>query len=524
MWRAYSPPPPPRKDAAQRSVELEEILLSKEQSFISQPQQQQQQQPNPFRAEKLLDPSADPDASPSPSAKNLNRDLNTIKAKVDPSEAMVEEEKTLESSSGLALWMDQKNITAETRKAIVQTFGYPTMTAVQQKVCELLPTDQDLLVRAKTGTGKTLAFLVAAYENVMKKGGFGGRSASVLILSPTRELALQISNEAKRFVLGRGLTVRTLIGGEDRKRQKTAITMDGKVNFIVATPGRLIDFLQTERVMKKRMEELKVVIFDEADQLLEMGFREAMETISGFLPESRQTFMFSATLSTPIRKIADRVLKQDRISLDTVPVDDVPTHMNVKQTYIVAPFSQHLPVLYKLITDHRQNVPNAKTIVFFPTTKAVQALSDLFNRMEGIDIMTIHSKMDQRQRTRISDRFRKSRSAILFTTDVSARGVDYPGVTFVVQVGVPTSADQYVHRIGRTGRAGRGGEGVLLVSPYEKRFLETIVGVVPVKKSFEVEPNLVARDEEIVRVLGRAFEGATGEMRECFMAYLGYCE
>ncbi|KAI8847688.1 P-loop containing nucleoside triphosphate hydrolase protein [Chytridium lagenaria] len=426
---------------------------------------------------------------------------------------------------GLALWSNQTTISEDTRKSIVDIFGYKTMTDVQKQVCDLLPTENDLLVRAKTGTGKTLAFLIAAYENVMKSGGFSVKSSSILILSPTRELALQIANEAKRFVLGQKMTVRTLIGGEDRRRQKKSIAMEGRVDIIVATPGRLIDFLSTEKVMKKRIEQLKVVIFDEADQLLELGFREDMETISSHLPTNRQTFMFSATLSPNIKKIADRVLKEKRISLDTVPKDDVPTHLNVKQTYITAPYSQQVASIYKVISDHREKVPNSKIIVFFPTTRSVTNMSNLFNVISGMDIISIHSKLEQRQRSRISDRFRASRSAVLFTTDVSARGVDYPGVTLVLQVGVPTSTEQYIHRVGRTGRAGKSGEGILILSPYEKKFLQSLTGEVPIKQSFEYEPNLIARDENIQKIISQAFISYDNtDAKDSFYAHLGYCK
>ncbi|KAJ3101217.1 hypothetical protein HDU97_001568 [Phlyctochytrium planicorne] len=433
-----------------------------------------------------------------------------------------ESQSSVKASSELSLWSDQENISKETRTAIIKTFGYPTMTLVQKKVCDLLPTDKDLLVRAKTGTGKTLAFLVAAYENVMKNGGFSRNSASILILSPTRELALQISEEADRFVRGQGLKVRALVGGEDRRRQLRHIT-EGRADIIVGTPGRLIDFLQSEKVMTMRTSLLKTVIFDEADQLLEMGFRDAIATITSSIPQNRQTLMFSATLSAPIRKIADQTLKANRVSLDTVPKDDVPTHFNVKQTYIMSPFSSQLATLYKVIADHKEKTPNAKIIVFFGTTKSVQSISNLFNVMEGIQVITLHSKLEQRQRTRISDRFRNSRSAALFTSDVSARGVDYPGVTLVVQFGIPTSAEQYIHRIGRTGRAGKTGEGVLILSPYEKNFITSLSGQVPIKQSLDFEPNLIIRDEKIQNVLSKAFASYDRTLaKDCFFAFLGY--
>ncbi|KAJ3111055.1 hypothetical protein HDU96_006018 [Phlyctochytrium bullatum] len=421
------------------------------------------------------------------------------------------------------LWADQTNLTQSTRRAMLNHFKYESMTEVQKQVCSLLPTKQDLLVRAKTGTGKTLAFLVGAYENVMANGGFDRHGASILVLSPTRELALQIATEAKRFVMGQGLRVQSLIGGEDRKRQKRALLGDGRVDIIVGTPGRLIDFLSSENSIRRKFETIKVVVFDEADQLLDMGFRDDMEQIASYLPKDRQTFMFSATLSTPIRKIAREILKEGHQSLDTVSKDDVPTHLLTKQSYVVSPFSQQLAVLYKAIVQHRQSVENSKVIVFFNTTKSVQLMADLFNTMPDMDVISIHSKLEQIQRSRISDRFRKSRSSILFTSDVSARGVDYPGVTLVIQVGVPSSTEQYIHRVGRTGRAGKSGEGLLIVSPYEKKFISSLTGKLPLKINLDLDPNLLSRDEVIQERLSQAFKSYDNRhAREAFTAYLGY--
>ncbi|KAI9017577.1 P-loop containing nucleoside triphosphate hydrolase protein, partial [Gaertneriomyces semiglobifer] len=350
------------------------------------------------------------------------------------------------------------------------------MSPVQEAVLSLLPTEKDLLVKAKTGTGKTLAFLIAAVESALaRRQGkpFNDRTVTIMCLAPTRELANQIAAEATKLLAHHRYRVHVAVGGPGRNRMVEQLRRP-KVHVVVATPGRLLDMLQSVPDFKQKCQGIETLIFDEADLLLEMGFREALADIADHLPAERQTFMFSATLSKAIMDIAKRTLRPDYAFINAVPKNDTPTHLKVRQTYAVLPFSQQLPVLYECIRQHREANPQAKIMVFFPTTKIVGYLAGVFNDIQGMDVMEIHSRLTQQQRTRIAEKFRRARSGILFTSDVSARGVDYPGVTLVIQVGMPSSKDQYIHRVGRTGRAGASGEGFMMLSPYEKTFLKEL--------------------------------------------------
>lgn len=425
------------------------------------------------------------------------------------------------------------------------------MTSVQDAVLSLLPrlscspsptplaltpTDnpneiqqaQDILVRAKTGTGKTLAFLLPALEGRLRAlesfaatwkvenptgtsmegkralATFAKSSVGALILSPTRELAIQIANEA--IALTTHLPqfgVRLLVGGASRSVQLKEWHRSPSNDIVVATPGRCVDLVQTESMVRNALANTRMLILDEADTLLDMGFADDIATVSRFLPENsdRQTFLFSATVSKSIREVARKSMKKDHVFVDTVGKNDVDTHLHIPQYHSVLPSSEHqiLHILRLLAHDQLLHARKAsenggigggKAIVFLPTTRLTQLFSLVLNSMKhhlpwGRDtlLVEIHSKKDQSQRTRASDTFRSAKTgySILVSSDVSARGVDYPGVTRVIQVGVPGSRDLYIHRVGRTGRAGKEGRGDLVLLPWEIGFLSWQLNDLPLK-------------------------------------------
>jgi ATP-dependent RNA helicase MSS116 len=387
---------------------------------------------------------------------------------------------------------------------------------------------QDILVRAKTGTGKTLAFLIPALEGRLRSlesfmanyklenpeastqeqrkalATFAKNSVGALILSPTRELATQIANEA--IALTTHLPqfgVRLLVGGASRGMQLREWSRSPSNDIVVATPGRCVDLLQSESSVRNPMANARMLILDEADTLLDMGFADDIATVSRHLPENsdRQTFLFSATVSKSIREVARKSMKKDHVFLDTVGKDDVDTHLHIPQYHTVLPTaeSQIIHILRLLAHDqlvHAQaqaadpSVGSGKTIIFLPTTRMTQLFSLIVSSMKhhlpwGRDtlLVEIHSKKTQEQRTRASDTFRRASTgySILVSSDVSARGVDYPGVTRVIQVGVPGSRDLYIHRVGRTGRAGKAGRGDLVLLPWEIGFLSWQLNDLPLK-------------------------------------------
>ncbi|KAI8332406.1 P-loop containing nucleoside triphosphate hydrolase protein [Chlamydoabsidia padenii] len=428
--------------------------------------------------------------------------------------------------AGITRFDQLDTINPLTLRSLDKVFKYKDMSVVQAAVLSKLPNQNDMFVKAKTGTGKTLAFLVAALETSL-----AGKSrddlkhcdgTSILVISPTRELAYQIADEAKKLTKFHHFGVHCLVGGDSKRTQIQKLER-GRCDIVVATPGRLNDMLSSVRHLKRACENLKVLVLDEADQLLDMGFKQELQRILTHLPEKRQTMLYSATISKEIRRnLGDFALSPEHDIIDTVGKDDVNTHMHVKQSAVITPYQGQLQVLQQLLDTH-EAANTGKVIVFLPTTKQTMLYAQLLQHLlPKRRIHEIHSRKSQDQRSRIASRFRKSTDGILVTSDVSARGVDYPGVSLVVQIGVPSTREQYIHRLGRTGRAGREGEGIIVLAPFENEFLKKDIGDLPVQI---LETPVL--DQDNVAVNERAIEYALKTMdedtiREVYTGYLGY--
>ncbi|CCG82261.1 CYT-19 DEAD-box protein [Taphrina deformans PYCC 5710] len=378
-------------------------------------------------------------------------------------------------------------------------FKYQRVSKVQAAILDLMPIQQDLLVRSKTGTGKTLGFLVPALQRALERfeslglqaqslKTYANRNASTLIISPTRELANQISTEARRLMTapGPGMKALCVVGG-DSKRDQISLMRRQRNDFVVATPGRLLDLLENTEEFSDMVKNIHTLVLDEADTLLEMGFRSELEKILKYLPEKRQTYMFSATVSRDIQRIARNYLDRDHKFLNTVSKDEQDSHQLIKQEYIVRPLNEHMKVVLSLIITQQLKNPNVKIIVFLQTTKMTMLYASVFKTLRRLypnpafQQFDIHAQRSQDSRTKVSQAFRTANAgSVLFTTDVSARGVDYPGVAQVIQVGSANSRDLYIHRLGRTGRAGKAGEGVLILQPCETEFLRTLGRDIPI--------------------------------------------
>ncbi|KXN82962.1 DEAD-box ATP-dependent RNA helicase 26 [Leucoagaricus sp. SymC.cos] len=412
-------------------------------------------------------------------------------------------------------------------------FHLTTMSSVQAEVLPLLPelaepynpnqsptSPRDLLVRAKTGTGKTLAFLIPAVQarlkalethvkNVTADSGlkptrsllertrreYARKHTGVVIISPTRELATQIGNEARKLVRHlEGTEVHLLVGGENKNRQLRGLRY-GTHDIIVATPGRLRDILESAPEVADSVAHTQTLVLDEADTLLDMGFSPDILAIQKFMPESpqRQTFLFSATVSPAIRQVARASLAKEHRFINCVADDAPPTHAHIPQYHTVLPSADnHFSYILRLLAhDQLANLGKSKTIIFLPTTKMTQLVAELLREVKrdtlpagsNTTIYELHSKRRMEARMNTSKAFRNDTSgaSVLVTSDVSARGVDYPGVTRVVQIGVPSSGEQYIHRVGRTGRAGTEGRGDLILLPWERKFVSQELNGVPLK-------------------------------------------
>ena len=315
---------------------------------------------------------------------------------------------------------------------------------------------RDILASAETGSGKTAAFLLPIIERIEKS-----ESARALILAPTRELAMQIEDNARRY--GRAARIRTVavVGGESAVKQIRALRSG--VDILIATPGRLNDLIERGDA---KLADYSILVLDEADRMLDMGFLPQVRRIIRHLPRQRQTMMLSATVSRPVELLA-RELLHDGVRVDvTTPISTVAT-----LTQKAFPVSAHskTPLLLALLKQHTDGV----FLVFMQTRRGADRLAQILkaNRCEAA---TLHSDRTQSQRNAALASLRSGRVRVLVATDLAARGIDVDNISYVVNYEVPAAAEDYVHRVGRTARAGRLGSAFTLVSPDEEGMLTAI--------------------------------------------------
>ncbi|MCD7470488.1 hypothetical protein HAX54_010398 [Datura stramonium] len=402
----------------------------------------------------------------------------------------------------------------------VKDAGYKTMTVVQEATLPIILKGKDVLAKAKTGTGKTVAFLLPSIEVVVKSPPNTRDQKRppvlVLVICPTRELATQAATEANTLLKYHpSIGVQVVIGGTrlalEQKRMQA-----NPCQILVATPGRLRDHVENTAGFATRLMGVKVLVLDEADHLLDMGFRKEIEKIISAIPKQRQTLLFSATVPQEVRQISHIALKRDHEFINTVEEGSEETHAQVQQMHLVSPLETQFPLLYALLKEHIADDVNYKVLVFCTTAMVTRLVAELLSEL-NLNVREIHSRKPQSYRTRVSDEFRKSTGLILVSSDVSARGVDYPDVTLVVQIGVPADRQQYIHRLGRTGRKGKEGQGILLLAPWEEYFLSTIKDL-PISKA-----PVPLIDPETKKKVERALSHIDMKSKEtAYQAWLGY--
>ncbi|KAK3161301.1 hypothetical protein QOZ80_1BG0075390 [Eleusine coracana subsp. coracana] len=408
---------------------------------------------------------------------------------------------------------DQCAISPLSLKA-VKDAGYERMTRVQEATLPIILQGKDVLAKAKTGTGKTVAFLLPAIELLSALPC--SPSINLLVMCPTRELANQVAVEARKLLkYHRSLGVQVVIGGT-RLPQEQRSMQANPCQILIATPGRLKDHLENTPGFSTRIKGVKVLVLDEADRLLDMGFRRDIEKIISFIPKERQTLLFSATVPEEVRQMSHVAMKRDHVFINTVQEGDEETHSQVNQTYMVSSLDQHFSIVYNVLKKHVAEDAEYKVIVFCTTAMVTRLVAEILSQLK-LNIREIHSRKTQSARTRVSDEFRKSKGLILVSSDVSARGVDYPDVTLVIQVGLPADREQYIHRLGRTGRKGKVGQGLLLLAPWEIHFLSSIKDLsISGAATPSVDSNIQAAVKEAIRNV----EMKTKE--SAYQAWLGY--
>jgi ATP-dependent RNA helicase DeaD len=349
----------------------------------------------------------------------------------------------------------------------VEALGYEEPTPVQRATIPVMLSGKDLMAQAATGTGKTAAFALPmihrlAEEEPGKKNA--RRATRGLVLVPTRELAMQVSEAAHKYARGAGITVVPVYGGASMIQQIRSL--ERGADIVVGTPGRVLDHVRRGSLP---LDGIRVLVLDEADEMLDMGFAEDLDEILDATPEERQTALFSATMPPRLKSIAERHLREpERISIarEKTAAGKVP---RVRQVAYMIPRAHKAAALQRVLD---MESPGS-ALVFCRTRIEVDTLVDTLSA-HGYRAEAIHGGMQQRQRETVMGRFRAAKTDLLIATDVAARGLDIPQLSHVFNYDVPSAPEAYIHRIGRTGRAGREGVAITLVEPREHRLLRSI--------------------------------------------------
>ncbi len=353
------------------------------------------------------------------------------------------------------LGFHELNISRELLEAI-KMMGFEEPTPVQALSIPPALREEDVMAQAQTGTGKTAAFGIPIVQRCN-----GSSRPFALVLSPTRELAIQIAEELNKIGLTKRIKALPVYGGQSIDRQIRALR--GRVNIIVGTPGRLLDHIQRGTI---ELNSVRVVVLDEADEMLNMGFIDDIEKILSHTPKDRQTMLFSATIPAEIERIARRYMKRPtRITVDPKSL----VVSSVRQVFYEVRHEDKLKALARLIDSEDPYL----TLVFCHTKREVDEVSRRLQQM-GYLAGAIHGDFTQAHRETVMRKFRSRAIDILVATDVAARGIDIPDVSHVINYSIPQNPDSYVHRIGRTGRAGRSGIAITFITPREYRQLRLI--------------------------------------------------
>jgi ATP-dependent RNA helicase RhlE len=346
---------------------------------------------------------------------------------------------------------------------VLTKLGLTNPTEIQTKTIPLALTGQNLLATAETGSGKTAAFLLPIMERLKSKG-----KIRALILAPTRELALQIKANAISFGQATGLRSAVVVGGESISAQMRAL--NSGVDILIATPGRLNDLIERGAVSLKTIE---VLVLDEADRMLDMGFLPQVREIIKSVPKKRQTILMTATLSREVDRLTYELMNDYQLVAANASATTVAT-----LTQKAFPVLSHakLPLLLALLEKHKDE----SFLIFTQTRRGADKLMRTLTA-NNHHVVTLHSDRSQSQRNAALASFRSGRARVLVATDVAARGIDVESIAFVVNYEVPATAEDYIHRVGRTARAGRNGSAFTLVSPEEEFTLAAIERVTGIR-------------------------------------------
>ncbi|XP_057696078.1 probable ATP-dependent RNA helicase DDX10 [Corythoichthys intestinalis] len=394
----------------------------------------------------------------------------------------------------------------------LQYCQYRQPTEIQKQTIGVALQGKDVLGAAKTGSGKTLAFLIPVLEILYRQQWSSADGLGALIISPTRELAYQTFEVLRKVGRNHDFSAGLVIGGKELKNESALIH---RTNVVVCTPGRLLQHM--DETANFHASDLRVLVLDEADRILDMGFATTMDAILENLPAGRQTLLFSATQTKSVKDLARLSLKDP----EYVWVHEkarFSTPATLEQSYVVCQLHQKVDLLFSFIRSHLKK----KILVFFACCKEVQFLFRIFCRLRpGLPVLALHGKQHQMKRVEVYDDFQRKKNAVLFATDVAARGLDFPAVNWVLQYDCPEDADTYIHRVGRAARYKENGEALLLLLPSEEE------GMVARLRDKKVPVNKIQVNSEKLQNVQQKLESFLAQEQEqkeraqrCFVSYL----
>ena len=364
-------------------------------------------------------------------------------------------------------------------KAALRECKYKEMTAIQRATLPHALCGRDVLGAAKTGSGKTLAYVIPLVELLWRKKWGRQDGVGALVISPTRELAIQIFQCLTKVGARHTMSAGLLIGGKDVQEEAGRVN---KMNILVCTPGRLLQHMDETPMFD--CVTLQMLVLDEADRMLDLGFTKTLNAIIENLPKKRQTLLFSATQTKSVKDLARLGLRDpEYLSVHAESVHATPPKL--QQMYTTCPLEKKIEVLWSFIRTHL----NAKTLVFFSSCKQVKFVYEIFKRMRpGVPLQCIHGRLKQARRQGVFYNFCNAKETVLFATDVASRGLDFPAVDWVVQADCPEDVATYIHRVGRTARYTAAGKGLLMLTPGEAHFVNELEQAKVPLKSIKINP------------------------------------
>jgi len=401
----------------------------------------------PMSASKKKPPEANSQARPL-KRKRDDEDLDSLNQRVQEIDPKENEYKTF---TDLPL--------SQTTASGLEASHFKALADIQQKAIPFALKGSDILGAAKTGSGKTLAFLIPVLENLYRRKWTELDGLGALILSPTRELAIQIFEVLRKIGRYHTFSAGLVIGGKSLQEERERL---GRMNILVCTPGRMLQHMDQTAAFE--IDNLQMLVLDEADRIMDMGFQSTVDAIVEHLPKERQTLLFSATQTKKVSDLARLSLRDpEYVSVHEAASSATPS--TLQQNYITTPLHDKLDTLWSFL---RANL-KFKILVFLSSGKQVRFVYESFRHLQpGIPLLHLHGRQKQTARLDITTRFSATKNACLFATDVVARGLDFPAVDWVIQLDCPEDADTYIHRVGRTARYERNGRAVLFLEPSEE--------------------------------------------------------